>query len=192
MPEVKSIEEQVNALLRRKGVRESAGGKIAVDPKILQAEAKRLKELLEKYIRMYYDSYTPKRYIRYTPYYMATMLEMRTTKNGEIVITFGGENEDNLWGDSVVDPLKWGHGFQPLLIDVGWQVNPKVPFANKHHFGYYEGYHFIEKAIKEFNETATDGIQIRVELHSTANYQAGDKFKVSSKVYDYYDAMGTM
>lgn len=192
MPEVKSIEEQVEVILGRRSFQKTTDGRMAVDPQVLKKEAERLKRLLEKYVRMYYDSYTPKKYKRYEPYRMADMIEMKTKKNGEIVITFGGENEDILWGDSVVNFYKWGHGFQPLLIDIGWQVNPKVSFANKPHFGYYEGYHFIEKAIKEFNEAAAEGVQVRVELHSTANYQAGDKFKVKRKVYDYYDAMGTM
>lgn len=189
---LRSIEDQISDILGKNDFKQHSNGTYAIDQATLQKEAERLKGLLEKHIRAYYDSYSPKKYVRYDPPYMAKSLEMRVNKNGDIAISFGGENEDLLWGDSVVDPRDGGNGFQPILIDTGWQVGSKVPFANKYRFGHYEGWHFIEKAIKEFNANNPNGITVRVNINTHANYKAGNKFKIKRSVRDYYDRMGTM
>jgi len=166
MARVKSIEEQLAEMLRPENL--SKSGKIngkSVD-QILVSEAARLKEILAKHIRAYYDSYSPKVYIRHEKYGMVKHLLMDVVpKNGSIAIYF---DENHVWGPSVIDEEKYGWGFEPILIDNGWRVKSSAPHANIHRFGYYEGYHFIEKAIREFERTNTYGLKVGVQVDPNA------------------------
>lgn len=189
MARVKSIEEQLAEMLRPENL--SKTGKIDGVPieQILVKEANRLKEILAKYIRSYYDSYPePNVYIRWSQYSMVKALRVETSaSDNKIAIYF---DEDMVWGESVIDPWKWGYGFEPILMDTGWRVNPSAPHANIYRFGYYEGYHFIDKAVREFKQTNKYGLLVEVKVDPGANAEFGKKFRLTSIARNTYDKIG--
>lgn len=191
MARVKSLEQQVQEIIRDRNLGKSAklDGKRLDD--ILILEANRLKELLAKYIRAYYDSYTPKsrglKTSRFVKYHMARALRVdANVKDRSISIWF----DDSVWGPSVIDEEKWGWGFEPILIDTGWRVNPSAPHANIYRFGYFEGFHFIRKAIEEFEKTNKYGLYVSVKAATKVDSEFGEKYKLSSIAKDTYDRMG--
>lgn len=189
MAAIRSLEDQIGDIIAKNygSIVRSSG--TTIDSKILKQEAERLKELIAKYIRLYYESYSPRKYVRYNPYNMAQRLRVKPMREEKgFIICF---DEDFVWGESVVSPGTM-YGFEPILIDTGWQVNPKVTFSNVYRFGYYEGYHFIEKAIQEFNKDNPYGIGVKIEINTGANAEFGGSFKVSRRIRDYYDSMGTV
>lgn len=66
---------------------------------------------------------------------------------------------ENAIHDSVVTGKK-ANAF--WLINDGWKVKKAVPFKGIYRFGYYEGAHFVEDAIAEFQKTNPYGIKIEV------------------------------
>lgn len=191
MARLKSLEQQVQEMLNDKNLGKSArlDGKKLDD--ILILEANRLKDLLAKYIRAYYASYTPKnrslKTSRFEKDHMVKALRVdANVKDRSISIWF----DDSVWGPSVIDEEKWGWGFEPVLIDTGWRVNPKASHANIYRFGYYEGFHFIRKAIEEFERTNKYGLYVSVEAAETVEGEFSDKYKLSSIAKDTYDRMG--
>lgn len=192
---VKSIEEQIQELVREKLGATGGSASKKVTAEILQAEAERLKSILAKHIRAYYDSREPVKYVRHTPYNLAEALRVRVRDDNTMGIYFDEDGKNCVWGESVVGhkgPHDFLWGFQPILIDAGWQVNKKASFANVHYFGYYEGYHFIEKAIKEFKQNNPYGIAISIEINAKSHRGYSDHFKVKRAVQDMYDAMSDL
>ncbi|MBO5970231.1 MAG: hypothetical protein J6S14_17260 [Clostridia bacterium] len=196
MARVKSIEEQIRQIAKDKNLGKSATLEGKELNAILISEANRLKDILAKHIRAYYDSYDPVVYQRRSRYNMADALEVdASVKDKTISISF---DEDMVWNDSVKHPsrkhkirsdVNWGWGFEPILIDTGWRV--KRPYARTpiHRFDYYEGYNFIQKAIAEFNSTNRHGLYVYVRVDPKANAEFSEKFELSQKAQDVYDRM---
>lgn len=192
---VKSIEEQLQELVRERLGATGGTASKKVTTEILQAEAERLKSILAKHIRAYYNSREPVRYVRKIPYNLAEALRVQVHDDNTIGIYFDEDGENCVWGESLVGhkgPHDYLWGFQPILIDAGWQVNKSVSFSNVHYFGYYEGYHFIEKAIKEFKQNNPYGIAISIEINAKSHMDYSTHFKVKRAVRDMYDAMSDL
>lgn len=196
MARVKSIEEQIKALSEDKNLGRSALIPEAKLESLLLSETRRLKELLAKYIRAYYASYTP-----VVPGHrdgdLAELLTVKYSREDKSAyIYFGKTNNDEPWKEGVVR-RDFRPGFVPVLIDTGWRVKPSAKHANVYRFGYYEGYHFIEKAIEEFNRTNKYGLYVRVNAarrSPNANFMDYDtsRYVLSSEARDAYDRMGRL
>lgn len=116
-------------------------------------EAHRLYALIQKHLSFYYISYLPKVY-QETNNLQRSLRIKRTNDGFEIYF------EPSLAYHPSIMPTKYPKAFVPTLIDSGWDwgKNPRI-----HHFTYYEGYHFIEKAVEEFKQTTSLPITISIE-----------------------------
>lgn len=130
--------------------------------KALQSEGRRLKYIAIKVWRQYLNSYTPKQYVR-------TRDSQRSIKLGKVY-----KVDENTWGIAVTfdndlayhDSILYtdepqGHAI--MLISQGWTVKDSAMHRDVYRFGYYEGFDYIEKVMKEFNNTAKQGTTLRVE-----------------------------
>lgn len=131
----------------------------------MEQEIKRLYDCIQKYIDLYYTSYTPSQYVRTNKFKNAMVAEdfvnARWSGNHvELSIKFIDElsyhNSNN--GQDV---------YVPLLINDGWKH--KGWTGGEDHYHQYSGFHFLEKGINEFNATNTLGLQITLnkEWNST-------------------------
>lgn len=130
---------------------------------ILKSETQRFKDILQDCIDDYYNSYMPVIY-----------------KRG----AHGGNLRDSLTVDNVCKISSNGKTLTcSVLVDedaihesildgsdanVFWLLNDEravkknVSFKNIYRMGYYEGYHFVEKAVEEFERTNRYGIKVEV------------------------------
>lgn len=127
---------------------------------VLKSETKRLKKIIQQHIDYYYMSYSPKVYNRthglQNSLTVDDLCEMSASKNKiicKIIINdnaihpslFGGEAGNVFW-----------------LINSGWEVKKDVCFRDIYRLGYFEGYHFLENAIEEFESTSKYKITVEV------------------------------
>lgn len=154
-----SIEEQVNNILKSKNVMSAItfGGKSYAD--ILISESNRLKKMIEEEINKYYASYTPSVYKRYTQNHLIKKIRTNVDiANRTVSIYF---DPSVSYGKSVITGNY--DGYIPELIDIGWQVRADVWFSDIEMFGYYEGFHFIEKAILRFRADNPYGLNVEAK-----------------------------
>lgn len=120
-----------------------------------------LYDCIDKYIQQYYLSYTPSVYKRTYDFrdslYAENIAQARIVGNRiELSISFmdSMSYHRNIFDDH--------DSYVPALINFGWNA-PKLESlisGKKHRFTHYEGYHFIEKAIRMFNRRNPYGIYI--------------------------------
>ncbi|MCI1763635.1 hypothetical protein [Heyndrickxia oleronia] len=127
----------------------------------LKEAADLLYKLLHKQLQAYYDSYTPVDPGGYTRTFglLNSLRISPITQNGnELSISVYFDQ------DSATHPSLFGGdaGFTPILINEGWEWNNNIGI---HHLSYYEGFHFVEKAINEFNAKNKWGFKITKEGH---------------------------
>lgn len=130
---------------------------------VLQNEARRLKDLIEEYIKDYYSSYSPKIYKR--GQFGGDLLNSLTVddvctissdgKRMNITITIN----DNAIHNSILDGSE-ANAF--WLLNDERKVKKNVWFKDVYRFGYYEGAHFVEDAVEEFERTSKYGIKVEV------------------------------
>ncbi len=130
---------------------------------VLQIELVRFKKILEKYINNYYNSYIPSVYERgknkgNLKYSLDLDKICEISSTGKLITCRILINENTIH-ESIIT----GNNSNALwLINDGWQVKKNVWFKNIYRFGYYEGAHFIEDAIKEFESTTKYNIKVQV------------------------------
>lgn len=132
---------------------------------VLRNEIHRFKDILQKYMLAYYNSYSPVVYERgeWEGNFLDSLTVDDTVEmsaNGKQLICKVIINE-NAIHKSRVTKTKYANAF--WLLEDGWSVNENVPFADIYRFGYFEGAHFVENAVQEFNSTNRYGLTIRVE-----------------------------
>lgn len=120
-----------------------------------------LYDCVDNYIQEYYLSYSPKRYERTYDFmdslYAEDFIHARVNGNRiELSVSFRPSMayHINIFEDHM--------SYVPLLINSGWHSR-KLENAIGHavpRFTSYEGYHFVEKAIKMFNKTNPYGVYI--------------------------------
>ena len=130
---------------------------------ILKNETKRLKDILQKKIEEYYNSYSPKVYDRGNHggnlrYSLSVDDICSVSANGMKLIMNININE-NAIHNSILDDSE-ANAF--WLINDGWQVKKDVWFKDIYRFGYYEGAHFVEDAVEEFERTSKYGIKVQI------------------------------
>lgn len=184
MPPVKSIEDQIAEMLK------SSIADDAVD-ETLKSEAERLKGMIQKYIDEYYASYKPRVYHRRNGLKNGLRIDTEV-KNRSISIYF---DDNTVWGESYQTHDK-PFGFEPILIDAGWLVHSRTPKQYKstrdpvYRYDYYEGYHFLQSALDEFEKDNPYGLHIEIIINPRASSDFSDGFKLRSDHQDMYDQMG--
>lgn len=116
---------------------------------------------LNNYIREYYLSYRPNVYKRTYDFrdslYAENFVHARVVGNRiEMSISF---RDSMSYHTNIFNDHK---SYIPALINFGWSA-PKLESMTRgrvHRFTYYEGYHFIEKAIRMFNRRNPYGVYI--------------------------------
>ena len=153
---------------------------------ILKSEAARLKGLIEEYIERYYASYDP---VVYRPRTNSLRNGVRVdteVKNRSIDIYF---DDDTVWGPSVKGKSEEPYGFTPILIDAGWSIKTQKPIR-KRMFDYYEGYHFLQSALDEFEKNNPYDLHVEVIVTPHASSEFSSNFRLRSDQRDMYDNMG--
>lgn len=133
---------------------------------LLRREAKRFKKILQRELEDAYYSYTPKKYVRTGDILASFDVDNVFTFNMiNNTIELGIVINDNAFHQSIFD----GYGLANtiMLLNDGYKVE-KGWHKDIEYFGYREGYHFIEKAIDEFENTNKYGL--RVEFIRPALY----------------------
>lgn len=130
---------------------------------ILQNEAKRLKDILQKNIEDYYHSYSPTVYQRRQ--HGGNLLDSLSlddvcaiSANG-MKLTMNININENAIHNSILDDSE-ANAF--WLVNDGWKVAKNVWFKDVYRFGYFEGAHFVEDAVEEFERTSKYGIKVDV------------------------------
>lgn len=150
-----TLQEQITALLSNP----QKAGKLKYDDgktinAALRSEAKRLKQLIEKYIQQYYDSYYPIEYDRTGAMGKAVRVETNID-DLHIAVYF----DDSAYHPSVFNSQYLR--FVPTLMDSGWAWKNQT--VSIYRFSFFEGEHFIQKAIDEFNQNNKYKFNITVE-----------------------------
>lgn len=120
-------------------------------------EARRFMNILQEELELWYHSYSPTEYERtfkmqnciYADDYVSVDID---TNKLSIYIRFNDNAyHKSLWGNEEVNTLLlMNNGFETKS---GWHKD--IPY-----FGYREGGHFLEKAIKRFNDSNNFGITV--------------------------------
>lgn len=123
--------------------------------KVLEREGERLKGYLEEEVQNYYNSYSPTVYTRTYNFLNSVRITpvFQEGNNLTVKIYFdeGMATHDSIFGGE--------DGYVPTLLEYGWQVkSDKVP--NYYHLKYYEGFHFVDKAIEKYNRGNPNGFKI--------------------------------
>lgn len=130
---------------------------------ILQNETRRLKDILQRKIEDYYDSYSPKVYDRGNHEGnlrdSLSVDDVCTVSANGMKLIMNIKINDNAIHNSILDDSE-ANAF--WLINDGWQVKKDVWFKDIYRFGYYEGAHFVEDAVEEFESTSKYGIKVEV------------------------------
>lgn len=119
---------------------------------ILEREANRLKAILDKWIQAYYDSYTPTQYKRTYKFLNSVRVGVVKEELGRLVVNVEF-NDDMVTRDEA---------YLPLLLDKGWNQEDR---SGAYHFDWYLGFHFIRKAINEYNKTNNLGVKVTAYLN---------------------------
>ena len=134
----------------------------------LASEGRRFKEILQKWVDAYYDSYKPVTGVGGRDSYKyehGNDWERTGALLNSITITTMKLSGNKLSLDIYFDENVATHNsifggepaYVPVLIDEGWewQNNPHIK-----HLSEYEGFHFVDKAIAEYNKNNPYGISI--------------------------------
>lgn len=154
-----SIEEQLKKLVVSK-VKTKNGMTLEEQ---LKREVDRLYDCIQKYIDGYYNSYEPEIYERTYRFqgsmYAQNLIDARVEGDKiNLSILFNDDlaNHDSLFSNE--------EAYVPLLINDGWvaeKLESRLGIIPR--FTRFEGIHFIEKGITDFNRTNTLGIHIDVK-----------------------------
>ena len=130
---------------------------------IFENEAKRFKDILQKHINKYYASYSPRVYKRgehggnLRDALSVGEVKIVTTNKARIQVSI--EINDNAIHDSIVTGER-ANAF--WILNDGYSVKKDVWFKDIYRFGYYEGAHFVEAAVEEFEKTCRYGLTVEV------------------------------
>lgn len=130
---------------------------------VLQNETIRFKNILQKKIEDYYDSYSPAVYERRKHggnlKDVLTVDDICSVSANGMKITMNVNINENAIHNSILDDSE-ANAF--WLINDGWSVKKDVWFKDIYRFGHYEGAHFVEDAVEEFERTSKYGIKVEV------------------------------
>ena len=130
---------------------------------ILKKELYRFKDILQKHIDDYYDSYKPVVYDRGNHggnlRQALTVDDICELSSKNRMITCRILINEKAIHNSILDDSE-ANAF--WLINDGWRVKKNVWFKDVYRFGHYEGAHFVENAIEEFEKSSKYGIKIKV------------------------------
>ena len=129
--------------------------------RVLREEGKRLKQIAKKVWSDYLASYKPKMYTRSGNSQKSIKLNnvFKIDENTwGIELTF--QNELTYHNSVIGTSQPKGHSI--MLISSGWKVK-KGRHKNVYRFGYYEGFDYIGKVMKEFNNGKHRGIELELQ-----------------------------
>lgn len=130
---------------------------------ILQKETNRLKNILQRHLEDYYKSYSPIAYERgqYGGNLRKALSveDICTLSSNGMTITMELKINENAIHNSIINKSK-SNAF--WLMNDGWRVKKNTRFKNIYRFGHYEGAHFVEHAIEEFDKNNKYGIKVEV------------------------------
>ncbi len=130
---------------------------------VLEIETRRFADILQKNIDNYYSSYTPSVYAR-----GSSGGNLRKSVSVNDICIFSSNNKtitaeiiinENAIHNSILNKNS-ANAF--WLMNDGWRVKKDVWFKDIHRFGYFEGTNFVEKSVREFNQSNKYGIILNI------------------------------
>ena len=136
----------------------------------LKREVDRLYSCIQKYIDQYYDSYKPEVYERTYRFqgsmYAQDIVDIYIDGNKiKLSILFHDDlaNHDSLFSDE--------KAYVPLLMNDGWTAKKlENRIGRIERFTHFDGIHYIENGIRDFNATNKLGLHIDVERIGNGKY----------------------
>ena len=162
MPSFRSLDELNKHLSKTNGSRVNLSNGMSV-MKLMKQEGKRLYDIIQKHINTYYASYDPVYYER--TYQFMKSLRIEPVKISGIIASVKIYFDEDLATHHSIMGGK--DGYLPILLNEGWQW--KNGDKSRYHMSFYPGYHFIEKAIKEYNSSNPYGFKIIVHKEWNGN-----------------------
>lgn len=122
-------------------------GVLELTEAVMQSEAKRLADCINRQIDAYYASYSPEVYDRSDALREAAEARpgVSVSTNGTVlhaVVSIKDVPGHSVFGGSSYD--------QARLIDEGWAVRSDAPHARIPHFGFQGGFDFVQKGVNDF------------------------------------------
>ncbi len=136
---------------------------------ILKSEAKRLVDLINKYMREMYFGNPPVTDVRtgrlmtYPYFQVKPDIFINGTRLSITIILYPALHK-SMFSSEQVNVIK--------LLNWGYRVKKDVWFKNKKNFGYRKGYGFIQKAVNEFNATNKYGIVVNTSSIKVKDYHS--------------------
>ena len=138
---------------------------------VLKQEGKRLEGIAKKVWNSYLATYQPKVYAEHLKGKGKNGRTGRSAKS--IKLKPVHKIDANTWGIELTflndlvyheSAIKGSHpkGHSIMLISSGWKVK-RGKHRKIHRFGYFEGFDFLGKVVKEFNDTKHKGIELEVQ-----------------------------
>lgn len=130
---------------------------------ILEKETMRLKNILQDKIENYYNFYSPTVYQRGQHggnlHNALSVDNICNISADGTKLTMNIIINENAIHNSILDNSE-ANSF--WLLNDGWNVKKNVWFKDVYRFGYYEGVHFVEDAVEEFEKTSKYGIKVEI------------------------------
>jgi hypothetical protein len=156
-----SIEKQLAKIIL-KNARTTSGETLQES---LSREVQRLYQCIQYYIDEYYSNYEPvvyQRSYRLQGAMYAQDFIYAEVKGNSIQLSLLFRDDlsahDNLFGSH--------KSYVPILMNFGWKAPKLARIIGRsvHRLTYFEGIHFIEQGIADFNKSNTLGIKINVDI----------------------------
>ena len=130
---------------------------------ILRQEAERLRQCIQDRIDEIYDIYQPRVYQRTYAFQSSLYVDdvVRIDTIGKkLTIRL-------LFNDNAYHPSLWGgdKGYLPSLLNDGWSW--KNSNIDIYRFSNFDGYHFLENAVDDYNQDNPYGIKVNIIKNAT-------------------------
>lgn len=131
----------------------------------LKQHARILANCIMEELNKVYSGYLPKVYER--TYDLYNSVEIDDVLKVEVGTKGTTLSMRVYFNDGAIHSSLYGNNVNMAeLLNNGWTVKKDVWFKEIYHFGYYEGSHFIEKAIQKYRSRVRNPFEIQVNFYN--------------------------
>lgn len=131
----------------------------------LKKHARILANCIMEELNKVYSGYSPKVYER--TYDLYNSVEIDDALKVEVGTKGTTLSMRVYFDDGAIHSSLYGNNVNMAeLLNNGWTVKKDVWFKDIYHFGYYEGSHYIEKAIQKYRSRVSNPFEIQVKFYN--------------------------
>lgn len=131
----------------------------------LKKHARILANCILEELNKVYSGYSPKVYER--TYDLHNSVEIDDTLKVEVGTKGTTLSMRVYFDDGAIHSSLYGNNVNMAeLLNNGWTIKKDVWFKDIYHFGYYEGSHYIEKAIQKYRSRVSNPFEIQVKFYN--------------------------